>query len=384
MWRRYRVALAALLLSLAAHGAVILFAPDIEYLDLRWDEPAGSFFTARLLPPAIHTQSAVVLPPAATMAPRVRAATRLPARARPVQEASSATRATEEMPASPPPVSSANQHDALAAAEVTTPPAAPAAPLPAAEAAPEPPVPEAAPVPAPAPEAAPPAAPPAVKWDGKPVTTLPARIVIAYDLRSSLVDGSARYTWHREDNQYNIDGGIEANGFFATMFVGRLEQQSRGTLTAQGIRPGFFSLKRGENIAESADFKWDEGSIVHHRLQGEHIQPLSEGAQDLVSFIFQFAYVFPEALAAHAPVAFAISNARKMDRYEFRIAGHEKLSLPIGDVDTVHLVRQAKDPADAYEAWLSAAHHYLPVKLRFKLGGRVTVEQIAVSFSSTP
>jgi hypothetical protein len=50
----------------------------------------------------------------------------------------------------------------------------------------------------------------------------------------------------------------------------------------------------------------------------------------------------------------------------------------------VHLVRQTSDPADAYEAWLAVDQYYLPVKLRFMLGGRVSVEQIAVSLTNTP
>jgi hypothetical protein len=216
------------------------------------------------------------------------------------------------------------------------------------------------------------------------VDTLPDDIVLQYQLTSSLVDGRAEYTWRREGSRYTIDGNIEANGFLALVFAGRLEQHSRGELTPSGLRPDFFSLKRGEGEAEYAEFNWRENKIRHNRLKGEHVQPLREGAQDLLSFIFQFAYAFPEKLADTESITFAITNARKMDQYEFRVAGAEKLILPIGEVDTVHLVRETSDPADTYEAWLAVDKYYLPVKLRFMLGGRVSVEQIAVSIANTP
>ena len=342
--RRYQPVLAALLLSLLAHATAILLAPEIVLFS---GEPDVARVTARLI-------SDPRAPPEATVIKRARSAPRAKVR-RPVVIAENAVEPEVVEKAAEP------QTDKVL----------------------ETPVAESAGDVAPSP---PPSAPThvAAESQGKSMDTLPGRIVLEYDLRSSLVDGHADYTWRREGSHYTIDGSIEANGFLALVFVGRLEQHSRGELTPAGLRPDFFSLKRGDSAAESAEFKWSEKEIKHNRLKGEHVQTLQDGAQDLLSFIFQFAYAFPEKLKDAGPVTFAITNARRMDRYEFHVAGTEKLILPIGEIDTVHLVRQTSDPADAYEAWLAVDQYYLPVKLRFMLGGRVSVEQIAVSLTNTP
>lgn len=218
----------------------------------------------------------------------------------------------------------------------------------------------------------------------KPVHAMPSRIRLSYELRSSLVDGRADIQWRKTaDQAYVIDGSIEADGFFATMFAGRLEQESRGTLTANGIRPEHFSLRRGDTPAEFAEFKWNSKEIRHQRTRGEHLQPLGPNGQDLLSFLFQFGYEFDKPVSPKQ-ISFAITNARKMDLYEFRVVGMERLVLPIGEVETIHVTRNTGDPADTYDAWLAPSRNYLPVKLMFKLGGRVQVEQLATNVSIDP
>jgi hypothetical protein len=344
-WRRYRLVLTALLFSLLAHATAILLAPEIVLFS---GEPDVARFSARLISrPPVPPKVTVIKPAGSAPRPNVR---------RPVVIAENAVEPVTVVKKAAEP-----QTDKVL----------------------EPPVAESAGDVAPSPPASTPMHV-AAESQGKSVDTLPGGIVLEYDLRSSLVDGHADYTWRREGSHYTIDGSIEANGFLAFVFVGRLEQHSRGELTPAGLRPDFFSLKRGDSAAESAEFKWSEKKIKHNRLKGEHVQTLQDGAQDLLSFIFQFAYAFPEKLTDAGPVTFAITNARRMDRYEFHVAGTEKLILPIGEINTVHLVRQTSDPADAYEAWLAVDQYYLPVKLRFMLGGRVSVEQIAVSLTNTP
>ena len=213
----------------------------------------------------------------------------------------------------------------------------------------------------------------------------PRRIRVDYDVRSSLVDGQATYVWRSDlsAGKYAIDGSLEASGFFATMFAGRFDQESRGTLVPSGLKPTSFSLRRGEAPPEVARYDWTKGQIEHQRSRGEHVQPLTSNAQDLQSFIFQFGPEFLRSPALQS-ISFPITNARKMETYEFRVIGREKLSLPIGEVDTIHLRRTTSDPADAYEAWLSPTHNHLPVKIRFMLSGRFQVEQLVTRIEIDP
>ncbi|MDX2220279.1 MAG: DUF3108 domain-containing protein [Burkholderiales bacterium] len=213
----------------------------------------------------------------------------------------------------------------------------------------------------------------------------PRRIVLEYELKSSLADGRARYVWTTDSTKrrYAIEGSMEADGFFASMFAGKFEQESTGDILAGGLRPDRFSLRRGEAPAEVARFDWTSRQITHQRVRGEHVQPLGNNAQDLQSFIFQFSHEFKRPVLPER-VSFAITNARKLDAYEFRVAGSERLRLALGELDTIHLVRIAQDPGDAYEAWLSPAHNFLPVKIRFMLSGRFPVDQLVTRIDIEP
>lgn len=348
--RTFSVLLGALALSLLAHVSALLLVPGLSLLSY---QPQTARYSAKLIENAKPAPIVAAAPPAVPV-PRPK-------------------------PKAVPPV--------VVAAAVAEPVAVIQRPSPPRRASARVVEPTPTPVPVPEPEKVAMAAPTSSESSrpaGKPVATLPSRIAIEYELKSNLVDGRADYVWRRDDTRYEIDGSVEANGFLATMFVGRIEQNSQGVVTESGLRPTKFSLKRGETTAETADFQWAAKKIRHQRTRSEHVQDLTDNSQDLLSFIFQFAYEFPEKLNAPGRVTFSITNARKLDKYEFRIVGDEKLTLPMGPANTVHLIRQTGDPTETYEAWLDRDRHFLPVKLRFMLGGRVQVEQIAVSLNTTP
>lgn len=339
----------ALALSALAHVAAVLLAPGLALM--RLDAPVARY-DARLVAPAVQVESTA--PPPARTKPRAK-------------------------PVPAPVVLPAETIEPVAVIQRTEPRTIPPEPAPEVVTTPVPATPAPELVAAAAPTAA---APP--KPAGKPLSTLPSRIVIEYELKSSVADGRAEYAWKRDNDRYEIESSVEASGFLATMFVGRIEQTSQGAITENGLKPMRFSLKRGETVAETADFQWAANRIRHQRTRGEHVQDLTDNAQDLLSFVFQFAYEFPEKLVTPGRVVFSITNARKMDKYEFRVVGNERLDLPMGKTNTVHVVRQTGDPSETYEAWLDRDRHYLPVKLRFMLGGRVRVDQVAVSLNTTP
>jgi hypothetical protein len=352
--RTFGIAIAALSISVLAHVSALLLAPGFTLFDFNSNEVR---YSARLIEPV----QAVVVEPAPAPAPVVR-----PPRPR-------------AKPAPAPVVIASAPAEPVALIRSAKPPRA------TQETPTAPPSPALAPPPASEPDKVALAAPTSVespKPAGKPLETLPPQLAIEYELKSSLVDGRADFVWRRNGNRYEIEGNVEANGFLATMFVGRIEQSSQGEVTESGLKPAKFSLKRGETVAEFAEFQWAGNKIRHQRQRGEHVQDLTENPQDLLSFLFQFAYEFPEKLSAPGRVTFSITNARKLDKYEFRVVGNETLNLPIGPANTVHVIRQTSDPTETYEAWLDRDNYYLPVKLRFMLGGRVHVEQVAVSLKT--
>lgn len=242
-------------------------------------------------------------------------------------------------------------------------------------------------VPSPAAEAAAPivqapasAAAPDTPPNNKTVS-FPGRISIGYRMTSNVADGIANLSWKREGDQYEIDSTVQPSGIFTSMFVGTFRQVSRGEITAAGVRPRFFSLKRGDARADTAEFlrATNELKIIKH---GEtHLMPLPERMQDMQSFLFQMAHDVASSGGSAETVVVQVTNARKVYEYKFRRVGEESLDTKMGKITTIHLKSEATNPEDVYEVWLAPEQHYMPVKLKFFMG-RFPVEQTVNSFSS--
>jgi hypothetical protein len=201
------------------------------------------------------------------------------------------------------------------------------------------------------------------------------RISIEYKLTSSITDGVANFKWTRKGSAYEIESSTEATGFLVGAFAGIIYQQSRGEITEDGLRPSYFSLRRGDGEADIAEFERTTNSLKLQRRKDSRILPLNREMQDMQSFLFQLAVDAPN-LTEGQRLDVLVTNARKVYRHQFKKVGVETLNTRMGKIDTIHLLSEAANPEDAYEVWLAPQYFYLPVKLKLYVG-RFPVEQIA-------
>ncbi len=216
----------------------------------------------------------------------------------------------------------------------------------------------------------------------------PGTIDIRYKVTSSVVDAIARYQFSRDkSNKYEIESSIEATGFFATVFEGRMQQTSRGSISEQGLLPEFFSIQRGSGAAETATFDHASNKIIFNRRRGMVIENLPHSVQDMQSFLFQMGFdapnIAPNANSDGSQLDVIATNARKIYRYQFKFVAREMLTLPFGKIETIHLRSEAADPTDVYEVWLATAYNHIPVRVKF-YAGRFALEQTAQSVKVTP
>jgi Protein of unknown function (DUF3108) len=216
----------------------------------------------------------------------------------------------------------------------------------------------------------------------------PGTIDIRYKVSSSVVDGTARYQFSRDkNNKYEIESVIEASGFFASIFDGRMQQTSRGSISEQGLLPEYFNIQRGGGPGETATFDYASNKIMFNRRKGIVTEALPYRLQDIQSFLFQLGFdapnlsTNPKSDASQLDVV--ATNARKIYRYQFKFIAQETLTLPFGKVETLHIKSAADDPTDVYDVWLAPAYSYLPVKLKF-YAGKFALEQTAQSVTVTP
>lgn len=349
--RRYRAVLVALAVSLAVHAVVVAGLPSYPPLDRQ----VIAAYTATLEPAAV-----IAPPPAAVPAPAPR----------PVRPKSR----PKAPPFVPELLSSISAAEIAALPELASAPElAAAAEAATAAAAPEPPQPEVVAL-------AQPAAPvKALEPPTFPAEALPAALAIDYQLTSAIADGRATYEWRRDGDHYRISGEAEATGFFTLFLEGRVLQESRGTVTAAGLRPERFREKKPQGAEEGLDFDWAAGQVTFDRGTERRTTPLAGNTVDWLSMIFQLAHMPP----ATQSVDMEVFTQRRMYRFTLRVLGVEEIEIPIGRVKALHLRHEPADAKEAVDVWLGVDYHHLPVKMRYPVArNRLMVDQVATSVTS--
>ena len=196
-----------------------------------------------------------------------------------------------------------------------------------------------------------------VKQDDAAMRGLPAhgRILYRVDRGDREFEiGRAVSEWEISDDRYVLRLQMETTGLVWLFKSYRIEMESRGWLTATGLRPEYFSIRRNDQAAkERATFDWAQMQVsVADKLP----QALDPGAQDLLSFNFHLGFMPDSRVATHLPIV----TGKKYAIYPLAVVGDEEIELPMGRVRTLH-VRSVGEHTT--ELWL-AYDYLLPVKIR--------------------
>ena len=252
----------------------------------------------------------------------------------------------------------------LSAADSVNSPASVAPPgEPAAAGAAEPAAPVSAPAAAPEPEPAPVAEPAAPR--------LPPRGMIRYRVDrgdSNFEIGFAQHEWSIADGHYRLTSVAETTGLVWLFKSIRMEMESRGLITADGLQPEHFAVRRnGQPTKETASFDWSAMTVS---VADHGAQPLDAGAQDLLSFNYQLGYLAHPEAGDTLPIA----TGKKYEIYRLEVLGDEEIELPAGSMRTLHL----RTPGtNSTELWLAYDYLLLPVKIRYVDGQGDSFVQVA-------
>jgi hypothetical protein len=213
-----------------------------------------------------------------------------------------------------------------------------------------------------------------------PAHALPASLAIDYQITSAFADGRATYRWEREGDSYRITGEAAAVGFFTLFLEGTIVQESRGSVTAAGLRPERFSENRPGAQGEGLEFDWAGRKVTFDRKGERTTSALADNTVDWLSMIFQLAHAPPKA----GTLQLRVFTQRKLYTFDLAVLGEEVLELPIGTVRALHLRHvDPKDATEVVDVWLGVEQHYLPVKMRYPVArNRLTVEQVATRVTS--
>lgn len=187
--------------------------------------------------------------------------------------------------------------------------------------------------------------------------------------------GKAKIVFQLTDNntRYQIDSVTSPKGL-AAIFIANLTQKSVGKITLRGLQPAQYVYQFGERADKTyhADFDWDHAQLNFTSINGTQRVMLVDGAQDLLSFMYQFMYEPP---LSH--LQFHITNGKKLTPYNYLFEGETLVETKMGPLNTIHIARENADQDEKTDLWLAVDYQYLPVKIRKTLKNGKVYELLA-------
>jgi hypothetical protein len=334
---------------LVVAAVLALHAALVSWLD---EAMVGWGAGQQAMPPRIEAAFVRTLAPAepVPVVVAVPAPTPKPRRARRVAAAASAA-SMPQQPASAPVLAATE-----APARADEPSAVASAPL-----APEPAVVAAAP------EPAVPAASAAVAFEWPPSTRLTYTLVGNY---RGEVHGNARVQWVRQGERYQVHLDVAVGPSFAPLMARTMT--SDGELGESGLVP------RRYDEATKLPFQSPRRITMHFTpetvtLANGSLRAALPGVQDTASQFVHLTWLFttqPQRLRVGDQVELPLALPRRVDRWVYEVIAEERLTTPVGALDTFHLrPRRVEDRPRgelSAEIWIAPSLQYLPVRIRIR------------------
>jgi hypothetical protein len=183
-----------------------------------------------------------------------------------------------------------------------------------------------------------------------------------------------------DGKSYTLQVGMNTTGLASLFKSYESNQQSSGTLTAQGLRPAKYSETRNSSKGKEAfeaTFLWEEKVLS---FSNGNSMPLPDQAQDIVSFLYQLSQLPLDKGA----LPIYISNGKKLERYELSIGEEEMIQTGIGRLRALPLRKSRLQGEEGLDVWLGLEYRLLPVKIRMldrmgQIAGEMVVSDIRVA-----
>jgi len=204
----------------------------------------------------------------------------------------------------------------------------------------------------------------------------PVRVEITYDvLHNGGPLATVTHVLEHDGRTYRLRETWEGSGLLA--LLGEVQRSSYGKVTARGLRPLEYVDQRPRREPARAQFAWQEGILTQQFRDGPRAQPLPPHAQDRLSFLFAPAFHAPGA----GPLEYHVADGKGVAHYVFEVAGRERLTVPAGEFDALHLVKR-DDDGRSTQIWLDAGRSYLPLRLLVVQKDGTRIDQVAARITT--
>lgn len=201
---------------------------------------------------------------------------------------------------------------------------------------------------------------------GNAAAAFPRKIELEYSVLESegqTVLGWMVYRFERDADRYRMRLAVDAIGVASFFVKGRYLQRSEGILTAKGFKPEHFMMRRGRRErTERADFNWHASRATLSDAKGSRVLALPAGAQDLLSVVYQIAYLMGEQ---ENPSTVIVTDGRRFHTAQLEVVGRETVQTDLGPMETIHIRSELKAGWNA-QLWLAPDFGYLLARLRLR------------------
>jgi hypothetical protein len=184
--------------------------------------------------------------------------------------------------------------------------------------------------------------------------------------------GESRHHLKIENGRYNLTSAVKPTGWMSFITFDFTEESS-GSVTAHGLHPDSYKQHKKTNKGEEnhqASFDW-----AQHRVSFANgtSSELPEGAQDMLSFLYQLAQLPQDRNA----IPLRISNGKKLEFYQLAIGAEEFINTRMGRLRTIPLRKIISPGEEGLEVWLGVEYRMLPVKIRhLNRNGKTAAEMV--------
>lgn len=205
---------------------------------------------------------------------------------------------------------------------------------------------------------------------------MPPSRELTYQVRATrkglTLPAQSRLAWSLDGGRYHASLEIRAP------LAGSRTQTSVGSAAPEtGLQPERFGDRNRQEQAAHFDRSRSPALI---RFSGNTPDSaLLPHSQDRLSVLVELAALMlasPQRLGAGESVVLHTAGARDADLWRFVVEGRPTLNLDNGPMDTVHVVRAARQAYDTrIELWMAPSLGYLPARMLWTQGNGDVVDQ---------
>lgn len=214
---------------------------------------------------------------------------------------------------------------------------------------------------------------------GDALAAFPRKIELEYSVLESegqTVLGWMVYRFEREGDRYRMRLAVDAIGVASFFIKGRYLQRSEGLLTTSGFKPEHFMMRRGRRErTERADFDWPAARATLSDSKGSRVLALQEGTQDLLSVVYQIAFLLGEQESVPTVI---VTDGRRFHTAPLEFVGRETVQTDLGPMETIRIRSELKEGWNA-QLWLAPDFGYLLARLRLRDKRGREAEQVLAS-----